>query len=275
MSCPAPVLITTDLDRTLVFSRRATELLGGALPADVIEIRAGRITGELARAAREALLALPPHVRLCPATSRTSGQLARLGLPFSYRYAIAANGGVVLVDGQPDPAWAARTRRELAEVAPVSAVQTLLAGFDGSPWLQRAGAADDMSGFAIVEPAKLPVEVLAVIAASSLRLGWRTSLIGRKLYLFPAGFGKELAAAFVADRVAEQAGLQPLRLAAGDAEHDRSMLAEADLAWTPAGSDLARGNPAKARVTRLPGHAAAAQITEEWLELCLKCWTRS
>jgi hypothetical protein len=267
--CQAPVLITTDLDRTLIFSRLATRELGGALPADAIEVRGGRVTGELSHLARDSLRALPSNVRLCPATSRNPGQLARLRLPFPFRYGIAANGGVVLVDGDPDPAWSGRTRRELAEAAPADAAAALLASFAGSSWLLRSGVIDEMSCFAIVDPAKLPADVLAVIADRSLAMGWRTSLIGRKLHLFPAGFGKERAAVYVAERVAEQSGLPPLRLAAGDAEHDRSMLAAADHAWTPAGSDIARDHPGQARITRLPGHAAAAQITREWLEICL------
>jgi hypothetical protein len=266
---PTAVLITTDLDRTLIFSRQATRQLGGALPADAIEVRGGRVTGELSHLARDSLRALPPHVRLCPATSRNPGQLARLRLPFPFRYAIAANGGVVMVDGDPDPAWSGRTRRELASISPADAAAALLAGFAGSSWLLRSGVIDEMSCFAIVEPAKLPAQELAVIAESSLAMGWRTSLIGRKLHLFPAGFGKERAAAYVAERVAEQTGSPPRRLAAGDAEHDRSMLAAADHAWTPAGSDIARDSPGQARITRQPGHAAAAQITREWLEICL------
>ncbi len=47
------------------------------------------------------------------------------------------------------------------------------------------------------------------------------------------------------------------------------MLADADLAWVPAGSELASASPDPAFViTRQPGHAAAAQITSEWLRHC-------
>ena len=55
---PGPVLITTDLDRTLIFSRRATAQLGGALPADPVESSGtGLAAAELSRSVREALLA--------------------------------------------------------------------------------------------------------------------------------------------------------------------------------------------------------------------------
>ncbi len=113
-----PVLITTDLDRTLLFSRRATAQLGGGLPAEPVEASASspgkgrrqraQAGAELSHAARDCLAALPPHVRLCVATSRSVSRLARLRLPFAMPYAIAANGGVVLIDGVPEPGWEAR-----------------------------------------------------------------------------------------------------------------------------------------------------------------------
>jgi len=269
---PGAALITTDLDRTLIFSPRASSQLGGGLPADAVELSGGRSAGELCHAARDALTALPASTQICVATSRSVSRLTRLRLPFALRYAIAANGGVVLVDGVPDPQWAARIRRLLARAAPAARVRALLAG---APWLARMGDEDEMCALAIVDESRLAPEQLAAIADRCGELGWAASLIGRKLYAFPAGFGKEHAAAYVSEQVAAEAGTAPLRLAAGDTEHDRLMLAEADQAWVPAGSELARSvagggaGISRARITRQPGHAAAAQITRDWLATCL------
>jgi hydroxymethylpyrimidine pyrophosphatase-like HAD family hydrolase len=303
-----PVLITTDLDRTLLFSTRAIAQLGGGLPADPVETLAGeqaaRSAGaELCRAARDCLRALPQHARLCVATSRSIRRLARLRLPFPVPYAIAANGGVILVDGVPEPRWEARTKRLLAAAAPAEIVRGVLAGSvssggslglvgsggslgslgslgsgrgasgsaadHGPRWLVRTGDADDMCCMTIVDVALFGAEEQAAIAHRCRELGWEASLVGRKLYAFPAGFGKEQAAAHVAERVAALAGAAPSRLAAGDTEHDRHMLADADLAWVPAGSELAAAVAGQNFViTRQPGHAAAAQITGAWLEYC-------
>ncbi len=279
---PDPVLITTDLDRTLIFSPRAIAQLGGALPADPVETAGGQTTaGELSRAARNALNALPAHARICVATSRSVSRLKRLRLPFAVPYEIAANGGVVLVDGEPDPEWAARIGGLVSRAAPAAEVRAVLTGslagsgrsagtssVAGPPWLQRMADEDDMCCLAIVDPALLAPEQLAEIAGRCLELGWEASLVGRKLYAFPAGFGKERAATFVAEKVAKQAGAAPRRLAAGDTEHDKLMLADADLAWVPAGSDLAACPGGEFVVTSQPGHAAAAQITQGWLDAC-------
>jgi hydroxymethylpyrimidine pyrophosphatase-like HAD family hydrolase len=297
-----PVLITTDLDRTLLFSARATAQLGGALPADPVETLAGEqgsssAGAELCRTARDCLAGLPQHARLCVATSRSVRRLARLRLPFPVPYAIAANGGVILIDGVPEPRWEARTKRLLAAAAPAEVVRGVLAGSDaalgllgslrslgslgsgrgasgseaddGPPWLVRMGDADDMCCMAIVDLALFGADEYAAIAHRCRNLGWEASLVGRKLYAFPAGFGKEHAAAHVAEMVGALAGAAPRRLAAGDTEHDRRMLADADLAWVPAGSELAAAAAGSDFViTRQPGHAAAAQITDAWLDYC-------
>lgn len=281
---PAPVLITTDLDRTLIFSQRATAELGGALPADPVETSGGQTSGELCRAARDALAALPAHARMCVATSRSVSRLRRLRLPFAVPYAIVANGGVVLVDGEPDREWAARIAGVVSRAAPAGEVRAVLsgsrAGLGGSAgiggsggvagprWLVRMGDEDDLCCLAIVEPGLLAPGELAWIAGRCLELGWKASLIGRKLYAFPSGFGKEHAAAFVAEKVARETGAVPRRLAAGDTAHDRLMLAAADQAWVPAGSDLAACAGGEFVVTSNPGHAAAAQITRDWLDAC-------
>ncbi len=267
-------LITTDLDRTLLFSARAIAQLGGGLPADPVETQGT----ELSRAARDSLAALPPHARLCVATSRSVSRLARLRLPFATPYAIAANGGVVLIDGAPDRGWAARTGKLLAAVAPAAVVRAVLAGpswpaagrgRDRPGWLVRMGDTDDMCCMAIVDLDVFSDDGFAAIARRCGELGWDASLIGRKLYAFPAGFGKEHAAAYVADRISALAGAAPVRLAAGDTEHDRAMLAAADHAWVPAGSGLAASSQVSGfAITRRPGHCAAAEITAAWLARC-------
>ena len=275
---PGPVLITTDLDRTLIFSSRATRQLGGGLPAEPVETSGGQSAGELCHAARDALAALPAHAWMCAATSRSISRLARLRLPFAMRYAIAANGGVVLTDGDPDQEWAERIGLLLDRAAPprsqgaVRAVRRRSARARGATWLLRMGDEDDMCCLGIVDEALFGAELLAEIAGQCRQLGWEASLTGRKLYAFPAGFGKEHAVAFVARKIEREAGAAPFLLAAGDTEHDRPCWHVPTVPGFPPGlNSQQRHRPRgeKTRITRRPGHAAAAQITGEWLEICL------
>lgn len=280
-----PVLISTDLDRTLIFSQRAIARLGGVRPARRVEETGRDSDAELCTAAARSLAALPARAVICPATSRNLARLARLALPFPARYAIAANGGVVLADGIPDARWAARIARLVAGVAPAAEVRPVLAGTGpgagaaSPPWLSRTGEPDEMCCLVIVDEPRLPACELAGIAARCATLGWQVALTGRKLQAFPAGFGKEHAAAYVAERIELAAGAVPVRLAAGDTGLDRAMLAAASMAWVPAGSDLAGTLTAGGLggadtsldgviITAGPGHDAAAEITRDWLALC-------
>src|SRR5262249_14420303 len=159
------------------------------------EMAGGQTAAELCRAARHALAAMPAHVRICVATSRSISRLRRLRLPFAVHYAIAANGGVVLVDGEPAPEWAARVRGLVACAAPAAEVRAVLAGSRtgpggskvtgrsagtggsagaggsaraggsaGPPWLVRTGDEDDMCCLAIVDPTVLSAGELADVA---------------------------------------------------------------------------------------------------------------
>jgi len=62
------------------------------------------------------------------------------------------------------------------------------------------------------------------LSASVSRARWEASLVGPKLYAFPGSFGKEHAAALVAERVAALAG-GSRRLAAGDTSMTGALLA--------------------------------------------------
>jgi len=259
------VVITSDLDQTLVFSPRASARVGGALPAHPVDVIDGRVVGELADAVAAGLGALPTASTFVPATTRTAAQLRRLRLPIAYRHAVVANGGVVLVDGEPDPAWAARRRRAHNGAASVRQACGLLTALADQPWLLRVCRAEDIFAYAIVDPGALDPQTLARIAESCADIGWRSVLHGRKLYVLPANLDKASAVRYLLGRLANESG-RPLRhLAAGDTSLDRAMVCAAHAGWAPAGSPLASlALPSSVRVTRHPGHRAAAQIVTSW-----------
>jgi hypothetical protein len=265
------VAITTDLDQTLIFSPRATARLGGGLPCSPVEYIDGVVISEIAQAVSQRIDLLPPRVFLIPATTRTVDQLSRLQLPFAYRYAIAANGGVVLVDGVPDPSWDAEVQRRVTVVAPLDAAQALLTARADRPWLLRSYRAAELFCYAIVDPTELDAAELPELDEACAQIGWRALPQGRKLYLLPDGLAKEAAVTFVLERLCAQLGQRLRHFAAGDAEVDRAMLDIADIGWVPAGSPLAVAGdlPPQVRVTDTGGHSGAAQIAAEWFTECL------
>jgi phosphoserine phosphatase len=231
-------LIACDLDQTLIYSERAFRLAPGmARPGVVIvEYLDGEPLSYLTCSAAAALRALAARVPVMPVTTRTLAQYARVDLGFAPAYAIAANGGHLLVDGVPDPDWADGVRVRLAssglslETVRVRAEQ--LASEAVQPWVRTIRDADGLFVY-LVATERAAIPDLALVAAELASGGWTLSVQGRKVYLVPAALTKEAAIVEVLRRTGRH------RLAAaGDSLLDAGMLALAEGAVRPAHGEL-------------------------------------
>jgi hypothetical protein len=192
-----------------------------------------------------------------PTTTRTPEQLARVHLPGRpARYAIAANGGHLLVDGVPDPDWAAAVRTRLTDCAPLAAVEAQLRARSGG-FVRGLRTASELFAYAVVDRAALPEGWVGELAGWCAARGWTVSLQGRKVYAVPRPLTKSAAAAEVLAR----AGGGPL-LAAGDSLLDVDLLAAADAAIRPAHGELADTGFTSERlaVTRACGVLAGEEL---------------
>lgn len=249
-----------DLDRTLIYSAAALDLPGpdSAAPRLIcVEIYRGAPLSFLTEAAADTLRALQDVATVVPTTTRTPEQLARVRLPGpAARYAIAANGGVLLVDGHPDPEWTATVRERLAGCAPPAEVEAELRA-RGRPFLHRLRIAAELFTYAVVDRAALPAGWVQELATWCAQRGWTVSLQGRKVYAVPRPLTKSAAAAEVLARV----GCGPL-LAAGDSLLDADLLIAADAAIRPAHGELADAGftPDWLAVTRATGVLAGEEL---------------
>jgi hypothetical protein len=263
------VVVASDLDRTLIFSPRAAAR-GSAREARSVEVLDGEVISLLSARTEQGITELSRRSCFVAVTTRTRAQYERIDLPFSARYAVVACGGVILIDGQPDPAWSRTVARRLAEQAsPLALLREVLVGYSDRPWFLRLRDADGLFLVAAVEADHLGAGQQDEIDASCDAHGWRAVHQGRKLYVLPSGLDKADAVAHVAERVGHAGGTLPRVLAAGDTLLDWKMLTAADRAWIPAGSELDRLGMSGAHVTRTaePGLAAAEEIVGRWLDL--------
>ena len=242
------VLVACDLDRTLIWSRAACGLVegdgaGGTGDVDqadlvCVERYLGQPASFLTARAAVAVDALARAAVLVPATTRTVEQLARVVLPGAAgrpRWAVAANGGVVLVDGEVDGDWSAAVAARLAQTsAPLAEVADHLARSLVAPWTLRRRTAEGLFCYAVLERGAVPDAVVAGLSAWCAERGWVVSVQGRKLYAVPAALTKEAALAEVAERLRAAC-----TLAAGDSLLDAGMLAWADAAVRPPDGELA------------------------------------
>lgn len=233
--CPA--IVCADLDRTLIYSAAALDLRVPDAQAPrllCVEVYRGAPLSYLTEAAAGLLRDLQGRAVLVPTTTRTPEQLARVHLPGPPpRYAIASNGGHLIVDGVPDDAWTAMVAVRLRGCAPLREVKAHLRESAG-PFVSALRVASGMFVYAVVDRAALPDGWVDALARWCDPRGWTVSLQGRKVYAVPRPLTKSAAAAEVRARV----GGGPL-LAAGDSLLDADLLDAADAAIRPAHGELA------------------------------------
>lgn len=246
-------LIATDLDRTLIYSAAAA---GSIAAADLVTVEHldGRPLSFMTATAARLLTRLAGEQVVVPVTTRTPAQLARVRLPGPPpRYAIAANGGVLLVDGEPDPDWAAAVHAAVATVAPLDEAVALLTEVCTPDWAAPPRVAAELFCYVVVDRAAVPPGALGRVELWARSGGWSVSLQGRKLYLVPQPLRKSTAVAEVARRAA--AGLV---LAAGDSLLDIDLLAAADRGVRPGHGEIAESGWTAPHVDALQATGAEA-----------------
>lgn len=253
-------VVCLDLDRTTIYSANALDLTGPDRDAPrllCVEVYRGAPLSFMTEAAVAAFEGLLAAATVVPTTTRTVEQLARVHLPGPpARFAIAANGGELLVDGMSDPGWASVVRGRLAGGATAAEVAAHLRAVSGEFVLTLRTAAE-LFCYAVVDRAALPPDWVPALADWCAPRGWTVSLQGRKVYAVPEPLTKSAAALEVLART----GGGPL-LAAGDSLLDADLLAAADLAVRPAHGELAEAGFALPglHVTTATGAAAGEEL---------------
>lgn len=256
----APV-IAVDLDRTLIYSPSALLLPMPDAQAPrlvCVEVHQGRPLSFLTARGYALAGQLAANCVLVPTTTRTRAQYARVHLgERPPRYAIAANGGQLLVDGEPDRDWALSVRRALHGAAPAAEVFEQLRIVGKQTWVHKRRIADDLFCYLLVDRSAMPASFLEKVRGWCADVGWSVSLQGRKLYCVPAQLTKSAAAAEVARRCGQREFW-----AAGDSLLDAELLPAASRAWRPAHGELAEigWSAPHVTVTRASGVLAGEEI---------------
>ena len=256
------VLCATDLDRTMIYSRAALALGGEQVLPELVcvEHYRGREASFMTCLAAARYAALAARVTVLPVTTRLPDQLARVRLPGPpARFAVAANGGVLLVDGVADADWAAAVRRRLSGATPLAEVWAHLQRHCRPAWTKSLRDAGGLFCYAVVQRSELPGDAVAELTSWAAERGWQTSLQGGKLYWLPESLTKSAAVA----EVARRSGCDRV-LAAGDSLLDRDLLLGADLGIHPRHGELADTGWTAGHVvcTDVAGVRAAEQILQ-------------
>lgn len=260
-----PPIAFCDLDGTVIYSAKlATGRWSDPRRLLTVERVAGRPTTVMSRAAVPLWTALVAADAVVPATTRTIEQYAALALPGGRpRVAITGNGGDILRDGQPQPAWRRRVEQLLAATAaPFDQLAATLGTLArGSAVLGRPFPADRLYFILGSRTAPFPDDLLVELTEVTRPLGWRAVASSRRAYVLPALLDKHLAV----DRVAAERGADVI-VAAGDSELDAQMLAFATAAMRPRHGALEQAGWMAPHCTVAAANGlAAGQEILEWL----------
>ncbi|MGW0334812.1 HAD family hydrolase [Streptomyces sp. NPDC003011] len=264
-----PVLVASDLDRTLIYSAAALALTMPDARAPrllCIEVHESRPLSYLTETAAGLLGELGEAAVFVPTTTRTRKQYQRISLPGPPpKYAICANGGHLLVDGESDPDWYARVTARLAdECASLDEVREHLTATADPLWVRKHRIAEDLFAYLVVERELLPEDWVKELGVWAENRGWTVSLQGRKIYAVPKPLTKSAAMREVARRTGAE-----LTLAAGDSLLDADLLLAADQGWRPGHGELAEAGWTAPSISALPerGVLAGERILREFLRV--------
>ncbi|NUP21118.1 MAG: HAD family hydrolase [Streptomyces sp.] len=263
-----PVLVASDLDRTLIYSAAALALTMPDPRAPrllCVEVHESKPLSYMTETAAQLLTDLGDAAVFVPTTTRTRKQYQRINLPGpAPKYAICANGGHLLVDGVSDPDWHAQVQARLAEqCAPLAEVQDHLMASASPAWVRKHRIAEDLFAYLVVERELLPEEWVKELAVWAENRGWTVSLQGRKIYAVP----KPLTKSAAMNELARRTGAD-LTLAAGDSLLDADLLLAADRGWRPGHGELADDGFTAPGISALPerGVLAGERILREFLK---------
>ncbi|MQS36101.1 HAD family hydrolase [Streptomyces katsurahamanus] len=266
---PRTTLVASDLDRTLIYSAGALRLTAPDAEAPrllCVEVYQGKPLSYLTESAAALLPRLGAETVFVPSTTRTREQYRRIRLPGPPpEYAICANGGHILVHGEPDEHWHRAVAARLAEEsAPLAEVRARLLATADPAWLLKERTAEDLFAYLVVERALLPEGWVKELAEWAGPRGWAVSLQGRKIYAVPQPLTKSAAMREIARRTGAER-----TLAAGDSLLDADLLLAADHGWRPGHGELADSGWSAPHVEALKesGVAAGEEILRRFLRV--------
>lgn len=217
-------LFVSDLDNTLIYSYRR-DIGPNTVCAEVYE---GREVSFMTEKSRAMLDEVNRRMHFVPVTTRSVQQYRRITFADSWSpaLALAANGGVLLVNGQPDPGWYAVSQAQIAPAEP--ALRHAEAVLERDP--DRTLDVRRVDGlFVFTKSADVPATLARLRAVLDLT---HVDLFenGVKVYVVPRVLDKgrgvrRLRARFPTAQV----------FAAGDSLFDLPLLEAADMAFYPAG----------------------------------------
>lgn len=222
-------VFTSDLDRTLIYSKRTIGAQGNIRCIEQLE---GEDLSYMTTRSIELLKEIQNHTHFVPVTTRSQLQYERISVfqnEITPKFAIVANGGIVLKEGKRDQQWDELVAQRLAtESVSFEEFKTRFKNIRNSDFFLRELEVESLFYMLRINPDKLNMDELTNYMNELSEEGWASFLHGTKFYALPFALTKEAAVAYVLSQIDYEE-----HFAAGDSLMDLGMLKEAKVGFTP------------------------------------------
>ncbi|WP_010289972.1 hypothetical protein [Kurthia massiliensis] len=255
-------VLTTDLDRTFIFSERTVGL--PLEEAICIEKLHDRPISYISKRTKALLEEAQQHIEIIPVTTRSRAQYDRIQLfDQTPHYAVVCNGGIVLNDGEIDREWQAQVQKNIASCMGFEAFRETFAHCWEMEMFRKINEVDGLFYVMLIDEEKRDDAALTKLAESFEDARWTSYVHGRKFYALPKTLTKEAAVQYVLEKLAPIA-----HYAAGDSFMDLGMMQLTEHHYSPQHGEIygTLAHEAPIRILEMNGAAFTEQMLEEILE---------
>ncbi|MBV7508048.1 hypothetical protein KW850_22790 [Bacillus sp. sid0103] len=261
------MIFASDLDRTLVYSKRAIDELGidAQFVLKPIEKREQNWVAYMTESSYFALKELALTSLFIPVTTRTTEQFNRFSIfkeDIPIKYAITSNGANIIYQGNLMEDWSSHIIYRLKEESVSQEELLIKLNKEGLQFDGHIKQAENLFFYFILNSLPPASDCRAIHDVAALN-GWRISIQGRKLYFIPRAISKGDALEFISKRE----GME-LMAGAGDSVLDWDFLKNCHYRFVPAHGELARvSGTSNYTLTKNKGVGAGEEIIHHFLQL--------
>lgn len=242
------MIFASDLDSTLIYSSRHCKLINEEklFPVDFYNDKCSYITKSM----HHTLQLIKESMLFIPVTTRSPSEYKRIKYFFEEikpKYAVVANGGIILKNGIELTAWSDIISTKIKEVVSVIAMIKLCSFFLESDVVKSYKTCGDLFIYSIVDEDKLADMLLTQEMDSNCfkdlkslcsKNNYSVSIQGRKVYIVPNCINKY-------DPINYIMHLENINIliAAGDSLLDYPMIKHSDYGIIPSHGELLRNPP--------------------------------
>jgi hydroxymethylpyrimidine pyrophosphatase-like HAD family hydrolase len=228
------VIFASDLDRTLIYSKSfINEDMKDIVP---VEKRDEEIISYMSNTSMKLLRLLSKRITFIPVTSRSLQQFNRLTFfknDLINKYAVVANGGILLKDNKIDVQWQKLIKSQLDEIILPEELLAKLSKFLKNPEVNSFSCCDNIFVYIVLKSNVIEEECVKELQLICSSYGYETVKNGRKIYIIPYFINKWAPLKYIME-IEQETEL----ITAGDSILDFPMLENSMKAFVPGHGEL-------------------------------------